>query len=505
MARRYSPGIVMKQLGGRRWRLLLVLFALVLAATALVRAAELLRAPVTVGENRVVNDFRPIDANNSPSLALNPRDPDNIVVTYRVDRPAFSAALEWSDDRGAAWRQTPLPLPEGMDRPFAPDVAFAPDGTLYVTYVNLVGNGNVPDNLWIARSSDGGRSLSPPVRVAGRLSFQGRVVVGHDGTVHVTWLQANEVGLFRLVGSPNPIVASRSTDGARSFSAPVPVSDPGRERVGAATPVVDSRGQLVVLYQDFKGDRRDFEFLEGPAWPEPVALVVSRSDDGGISFSPGLELESEVVLTRRFLVFLPEFPSLAAGADGALYVAWSDGRNDDSDVFLRRSGDGGRTWDPPALVNDNRAGDGTWQYLPRVDVADSGRVDVVFLDRRRDRHNVMTDAFLASSDDGGRSFRNVRLTSKSFDSRVGPYIDSPFPVEFGSRLGIVSTTRASLAAWTDTRFGDEGSGRQDIVFAEARHRSTVATDWAVVTGLAVAALACGWGAARPWTGRRNAT
>ncbi|MFP5378077.1 MAG: sialidase family protein, partial [Acidimicrobiia bacterium] len=330
---------------------------------------------------------------------------------------------------------------------------------------NLEGNGNVPANLWLASSKDGGRTLSAPVRVAGPLTFQARLAVDAANRVHLTWLQANEVALLRVVGGPNPVVAVHSTDGGRTFSDPVVVSDPGRERVGAATPVVDSGGDLVVLYQDYKGDRRDFEFLEGPPWEEPFALVVTRSEDAGRTFSPGVEVDAGLVPTRRFLVFLPEFPSLAAGPDGVLYAAWADGRNGDEDVFLRRSDDGGRSWAGPVRVNDNAVGDGTSQYLPRVAVAPGGRVDVLYLDRRRDPDDVMTEARLATSDDGGARFDGVVVSSRAFDSRVGPLIDPAIPIDFGSRLGLVSDDGGLVAAWTDTRLGTEDSGRQDIAAA----------------------------------------
>jgi hypothetical protein len=482
----------------------LAVVALALGVTAVGRAASFSDGELAAGRNVRVHPVGELEAHNSPSLTANPRRPDNVVLTHRLDRTHFSAFVEWSDDGGRSWHQTALPLPPGVDRPFAPDAAFAPDGTLYVSYVNLVGNGNVPDNLWVARSTDGGRSLSAPVRVAGELAFQGRVAAGPDGMVYVTWLQAREVGLFKLPRMPNPIVAARSTDGGRTFSDPVVVSDLRRPRVAAASPVVDRDGRLVVLYEDFKSDRRDFEFLEGPPAEEPFALVLTVSTDGGRTFSLGQELESGVVATRRFLVFLPEFPSLAAGADGSLVVSWADGRNGDEDVFLRRSADGGRTWTEAVRVNDNPVGDGTDQYLPRVAVAPSGRIDVLFLDRRRDADNIRADAFLAVSEDEGRSFENLRVSSTSFDTRVGPFIDATFPVDFGSRLGLLSRDDGALVAWTDSRFGNEGNGQQDILAARVTAESAGALDWAGVAvlgllalGAAVAAVSLAQGGTRP--------
>ena len=489
----------MRQRARRTLALLAAVFGLgaVVSTVLLVTSSE----GTAVGANVFVNPPGPIDANNSPSVARNPTLPENLVVVHRVDRPRFSAQLLWSVNNGATWLPTALPLPPDKDRPFAPDAAFGPDGRLWVVYSNLEGNGNVPTNLWLASSGDSGRTLSEPAHVAGRLTFQPRIAVDPRGTVHITWLQGAEVGPLRFPTFPNPVVAVSSTDG-RTFTQPVQVNDQSRQRVGAASPVIDSRGDLVVLYQDFRDDRRDYENLEGPPWEEPFTLVVTRSGDGGRTFSPGVEVDAGVLPTRRFLIFLPEFPSIAAGPAGSLYVAWADGRNGDDDVFLRRSTDGGRTWSAPTRVNDNPVGDRTSQYLPRLSVASDGRVDVLFLDRRRDTRNVMTDAFLATSRDGGGSFTNARVSSRSFDSRVGSSADPKLEIDFGSRLGVVSDGDEAFGVWTDTRLGTEDTGRQDIAGARVRPASPPSPSPGVVAVLLAAGLAClaGW-----WLAGRGGT
>ena len=471
-----------------------------LAVIAGVLAATADRATAKIGQNVFVNPDGPIDANNSPTIARNPRQPRNVVVAHRVDLPGFSASLQVSYDGGRAWQTTALPLPAGKDRPFAADVAFAPDGTLYVSYVNLQGPGNRPDNLWVARSDDGGRSLSGPVLVAGPappLQFQARIAVDRQSVLHITYLRVSDVAPYAVVGYPSPIVSSHSSDGGKTFSEPVEVSDPGRMLVGAASPTIDSDGNLVVLYEDFKKDNRDYRNLEGPVYEDPVALVVSVSKDGGRTFSKGVEVDSDLILTKRFLVFLPEFPSIAAGPDRSLYVAWADGRNGDLDVFVRRSGDGGFTWGAPSRVNTDRLHDGTDQYMPRASVAPGGRVAVLFLDRRRDPSNVLTDAYLGLSEDGGATFDNVRVSSDSFDSRVGFTANSKLEADLGSRVGVTSGDHEILAAWTDTRLGTEDTARQDIAAAKITISEKKAPAFArgpVVVALGLAAAVCllGW-------------
>ncbi|MGI8809170.1 MAG: sialidase family protein [Acidimicrobiales bacterium] len=454
----------MARAGGRRRRELAMLAA-VLAVVGVVLGAMSVKSAdtsVSVGEDVFVNPDGPIDANNSPTVARNPTRPNNVVVAHRVDLPAFSASLQVSNDGGRGWQTTALPLPPDKDRPFAADVAFAPDGTLYVSYVNLQGTGNRPDNLWVSRSDDGGRSMSAPVRVAGALSFQARIAVDKQSVLHITWLRVADVAPYAIVGYPSPVVASRSSDGGKTFSEPVEVSDPDRMLLAGPSPAVDSDGNLVVLYQDYKNDNRDFRNLEGPVYEDPVALVVTVSKDGGQTFSKGVEVNADLVLTRRFLVFLPEFPSLAAGPRRSLYVSWGDGRNGDLDVFVSRSGDGGATWGEPVRVNTNRVEDGTDQYMPRVAVAPNGRVDVVFYDRSRDPSNVVQDAYLGVSTDDGASFVNEQVSSASFDSRVGFSANPKLEADLGSRLGLTSTDQEAFAVWTDTRLGTEDTARQDI-------------------------------------------
>jgi hypothetical protein len=106
--------------------------------------------------------------------------------------------------------------------------------------------------------------------------------------------------------------------------------------------------------------------------------------------------------------------------------------------------------------------DGTSQYLPRVAVSSSGRVDIVFYDRRRDSRNIMTDTFLATSTDRGETFTNRRLTSESFSSGVGPKVSELHGNDFGTKLGVDSWGNTVVAAWTDTREGSTADDQQDI-------------------------------------------
>lgn len=464
--------------GRQCWRTTLGLAVALVLGGALMAAIRPDAVPLTglpVGGNRPVDPMATepttIEANNSPSLAQNPADRSNLVVVNRVDLPGFSCSLNVSRDAGVSWQRGSIPFPAGEESPprcFAPDVAFGADGTMYVAFATLKGAGNVPNAVWLSASGDGGLTLSRPEQVLGPLAFQVRLISdpGQGGRLYLTWLQAADTGTLSLPARNNPIRFSRSEDGGRSWSAAVTVNPPSRHRVLAPVPAIAPGGGIDVLYLDVGDDAVDYQGLHrgqgGDPYPGNWSLLLARSSDGGGSWNETV-VDAQVVPTQRFIVFLPPAPSLAVDQrNGRVYVAFTDGRSGDADVWLWVSGDRGRRFRDPVRVNDTPPADGTSQYLPKVAVAPSGRVDLLYYDRRADRSDVLNEVSLQSSDDGGASFGPSRqLSDRPFDSRIGFGSERRLP-DLGSRLALLSTDTRSLAIWPDTRAGDAISNKQDL-------------------------------------------
>ncbi|MGI8685499.1 MAG: sialidase family protein [Acidimicrobiales bacterium] len=433
---------------------------------------------------RVVGGNRPVDAeaadrtrfvaNNSPALARNPRRPANLAVANRIDKPAFSCALHVSHDDGVSWRRTAVPFPEGEEEPprcYAPDVAFGADGVMFVSFVTLKGLGNVPNAAWLVSSTDDGRTLSRPRRLLGPLAFQVRMVADPrvPGRLYLSWLQAEATATLAFPEPGNPIRFTRSDDGGTTWTEPVTVSAPARQRVVAPSAAVGAGNEVFILYLDIGADSLDYHGAHGGRGGEPYpgswSLVLARSSDGGSTWNESV-VDDQVVPTRRFVVFLPPFASLAVDrSSGRVYVGFHDGRLGDSDVWVWVSADGGHSFARPRRVNDTPRGDKTSQYLPRLSVAPDGRLDVVYYDRRADRDNVLNEVSLQSSSNGGRSFsRRVRLSDRPFDSRVG-FGSEKGLADLGNRLGLESRKRRVVAVWADTRAGTPASSKQDIATA----------------------------------------
>lgn len=439
-----------------------------------------------------------ISANNSPTIARNPRRPENLVVVNRVDGPRYACGLHVSLDGGSRWSEVRLPIPRGEEHKcFAPDAAFTADGRLHMTYVTLKGNGNVPNAGWYVTSTDGGRTLSRPRKLLGRLAFQVRLAADPSDPrrLYLSYVRADtEVGILKFTAPGNPVLVSRSGDGGATWKRPVRVNPPGRPRAVAPSPAVGPRGEVYVLYLDLGDDRLDYEGEHlgrgGPPYSGSFKLVLARSLDGGLSWAESV-VEDRLVPTERFVAFLPPFPSLAVDqGDGRIYAGFQDGRLGDPDVLVWSRAPGGSAWEGPTRVNDTPRGDGTAQYLPRLAVAPDGRLDVAYYDRRSDPKDVRNEVSLQSSFDHGQSFRaSIALSSRSFDSRVGYGNERELP-DLGSRLGLVSGDSSAVAVWSDTRSGTIDSNKQDIGVArvafEAPKARVAAKYVLLVMGLALA-------------------
>lgn len=454
-------------------------------------------------------------ANNSPMLAAHPDDDDRLALAARRDGPDFSCTLHVSGDGGRGWMPVnPIAeLPDGAEKCYAPEVAFGPDGALHYQFVGLHGKGNSPMGVYLTSAPHWGAPFSPPLQVLGERNYMVRMAIdpaiGEQGRIHLVWLAAGEApSLGSLPAPPNPIMSAYSDDGGRTFSTPVQVSDADRPLAVAPALSIGPERRVHVLYYDLGDDTRDYRGLEGPTWSGRWSLVLASSEDGGGSFSRGVEVDSELLPPERvMLIFTMPAASMIADGHGNLYIAWTDARNGDWDVLTRRSSDHGRTWEAPQRLNDDALGNGRHQYLPRLAIAPDGRIDAIFYDRRHDPLNIHNHVMATFSEDGGRTFRrNRRITAEPSDSTIGPRYAVPSAaglVEFGSRLALHAGRTETVAAWTDTR-NTPGSGPgQDIFATRITHANPgLPLGW-VAVGTAGAVTLAALGKSRLWRRKQS--
>ncbi|GAC1675348.1 MAG: hypothetical protein PVS3B2_17810 [Candidatus Dormibacteraceae bacterium] len=413
-----------------------------------------------------------IEGHNSPSLAVDPANPNHLVLSERIDRPRFGCLVHVSDDGGSNWSNLTLPLPPDLDTCFAPDVAFTKTAILAV-YLSLnthprdpLSGGNDPNGMFLARSEDGGRTFSIAFRFPGKDNLQPRIVVdSRTDRVYVVYVKGSRLQSDTPLGlgpPPNPIMVTSAIGGVPPFSEPVQVTDPPRLRTAAPTPKVGPDGKLYVLYEDFKNDFDDYHNRAIP-YHGTWALILATSSNEGKSFTQAV-VDNAQIRPHPILIYLPPFPALAVAPDGkTLYASWSDARDGAPDILIRRSDDAGKTWGAPVKLGPRTDGEPANFEMPAIVAPTAKRVEMIFYSLKGSKHPRGSVLFTYSVD-GGQKFQTPVAVSKDFSATEGVPSARYFgAVDWGARVAItMAPDGSSLAAWSDSSRATKDSGRQDI-------------------------------------------
>jgi hypothetical protein len=200
-----------------------------------------------------------------PHIAVNPANRLNMISGWHQDRwstgGAQSLGAAYTRDGGASWQQVVIPFTRcsgaapgsagDYERASDPWISFSPNGTAH--YMALVTDDSVNENaMVVARSSDGGRTWSAPV-VIKRSPAQDTVArsLFHDkNTLTADPHHARFVyatwTVFR--SGISSVVFSRSTDGGLTWSPAVPIATMGS--VAGAEKVVFRQGAQIVVLPD---------------------------------------------------------------------------------------------------------------------------------------------------------------------------------------------------------------------------------------------------------------
>ncbi|WP_152594699.1 sialidase family protein [Massilia sp. BSC265] len=191
------------------------------------------------------------------------------------------------------------------------DLAVGPDGKVYVAWTEYDGA------LWLARSRDGGRSFTPPQRIAGDDARPARgpsLALGNGTTVYLAWTVGEDPDA--------DIRVSRSPDGGASFAPPVLVGARAA-RADAPRLALDRHQRLHLVYMEQAGKL-------------PAAIRHARSE--------GLELAFGSPRTVSAGDEAAKAPHLAADAQGRVHIAWESAQG------LRHTWDAGAGFVAPVTV-----------------------------------------------------------------------------------------------------------------------------------------------------------
>jgi hypothetical protein len=385
---------------------------------------------------------------SEPGIAINPNNPDQVVIVMQGGAQVQgSATAAYSVDGGQSFR---LAAAGPADWKVAGDVSTAFDnkGHAFLCYLAFDKLGTADywahnsgrNGIYVRRSPDGGKSWdSQAVAVKAFAAPDAHDVPFEDEPRIFADTQANSpysgnlyVGWVEWQITQSIILFSRSTDEGRTWSEPVRIS------THAGLPR-DDNGSVGGFVLSIAPDGSLYAL-----WADGNSLVLTESHDGGKTFSPShavIETGPPYFGETPGVSRAEGFPQIAFDPlSGRLYVCWSDYTNGDIDVFFSSSPDHGRTWSHPIRVNDDPIHDGKDQFFQWMAVdPKTGAIYVEFYDRRNDPENINTQVTLARSGDGGKTFRNYTWTQAAFNPDKAFLGDYTWLAAYNSRV---------YAAWT---------------------------------------------------------
>ena len=300
------------------------------------------------------------------------------------------------------------------------------------------------DNVYLAVSRDHGKHFRDPVRVSdnrrGSVAEMLPTVAARSGEVVVAW---QEFAAGRSDDRGRVMLARLDSRG-RKKGGDVRVDD--TEEGGKWLPQVALDGSVPVVAWIDERDRGLQDL--------PLEHVYAARGTAGGGFGANVRVDAGAPVPLAAHLDNKWSPTIAV-AGGKVFVAWSDYRNYNWDVYFARSDDGGITFGANTRIDD-------FQGFERVNERASlaidalGRVHAAWTDLRAREPD--TNIFYSRSDNGGATFSPNRQLDDS-KSGFDPDFDTPTNQWHPA---LVSAGDRLFAAWQDNRLGNN-----DVFFASS--------------------------------------
>jgi len=379
------------------------------------------------------------DAANETSIAIDPTNPNRIVIGWRQFNTITSnfrqAGYGYSLDGGLTWT-FPGVINPGVFRS-DPVLDFDSEGNFY--YNSLKGDFTCD----VYKIDDGGIVWGAPVPANGgdkqwmRLDRTDGVGAGN---IYSNWNQSFTTCDWDF---------TRSIDGGDSFEECTPVINTPQW----GTLAVDADGTLYTVGRANAG----LILVKSTTAKDPslpVAWDFSTPVDLDGNLSGGGAVNPEGLLGQMWV----DVDKSGGSGHGNVYVLASVNRSsnaDNGDVMFAKSIDGGETFSAPKKINTDNGTDNV-QWFGTMSVAPNGRIDVVWLDTR-DAPEGTNDSrlYYSFSEDQGNTWSNNEPLSIAFNPNIG----YPQQNKMGDYFDMISDNEGAHLAWANTI-----NGGQDVYY-----------------------------------------
>jgi len=387
------------------------------------------------------------DAANEPSIAVDPTDPDKMVIGWRqfdtITSNFRQAGYGHTIDGGQTWT-FPGVIEPGI---FRSDPVLDSDSQGGVYYNSLTFE-NESDYLCdVFRSPEAGQPWDSGTSAQGG-DKQWMVIdktggVG-DGHIYSFWTSYWSIC--------NPGFFTRSVDDGDSYETCIEIPDDPYWGTLAVAPGSGLTPSGVLYTVGAYGDdlvvaRSNNARYAGQAVTWNLSTVVDLG--GFVDSRTGPNPEG--LLGQAHIA-----TALSADPMGhAVYVLCSvkPPGSDPLDVMFARSSNGGTSWSAPVRVNDDPGN--AWQWFGTMSTSPSGRIDAVWLDTRDHPGTYLSSLYYSYSTDGGVTWTANERLSESFD----PHVGWPNQNKMGDYFHMVSDDAGFSLAWAATF-----NGEQDVYY-----------------------------------------
>jgi hypothetical protein len=386
--------------------------------------------PAPAGAVQVSHDQ--FGAHAEPSVAVNPRNPRNLLAASMVFQgQAQGLATYASFDGGVTWRSDGILPGAVLGKDADVTVTFDQAGHGYVSGVVTSSAAGGGGTAYVWRTDDGGRHFGPAVTaMRGRVDHPGLAADPAPGSADLY------LAGIAFQGPAGELRLTRSTDSGLRFG-PARSIDPSGSPYDRLTVVAAGPGGIVaVMY-----------YAEPPGGS--VTVDVATSTDHGATFAAPVRLG-----TVRWPAPVPGVnarsgPALAIDPHtGDIYASVTTyaPATGASQVEVFTSRDHGRSWSAPAVVASTAGG----TYVqPQLAVGDGGRVGLSVFELAGGRAHVV----MVTSASAGVSFGPPRtVTGSSFDPILG-LATGAAQHWIGDYQGLAATPGAFHPLWNDARTG----------------------------------------------------
>ncbi len=385
------------------------------------------------------------DAANEPSIAVDPTNPDRIMIGWRqfnnVESAHREAGYAYSLDGGQSWTY-PGNIDPGVFRS-DPVLDVDPEGTFYYNSLTHNTNGDFVCTVYRAQ--------------AGTVEWdEGTFAQGGDKQ----WMRIDNtdgVGEFNIYSNwtkyysyCHPEYFTRSTNYGNSYETCTTI--PGEPYWGTLS--VGPDGELYVVGTSEFSDIMVAKTTNAQVPGSSIAWTLSTGVDIDGHLSGWTDINPDGLLGQAWV----DVDRSDGPGRGNVYVLASVTRNsntDPADVMFARSTDGGISWDDPVRINDD-ASLLDYQWLGTMSVAPNGRIDAIWLDTRSDPWGLHQKSalFYSYSEDQGMTWSVNKQLSDIFDPHVG-WPGTPPQKKMGDYFDMVSDEGGAHLAWANTLNGEE--------------------------------------------------